>query len=135
MQDKVSGVMVSNVRLEHHNEYNELSADVDGEEIWVRVPHDFPLIQRGEIFVAAALLEAMIRNEPLFIDDNAPISPKLLSNLTELQNIYSCWNTDLSVIKIHANTNTDIVKQEAVGVTSFYSSGIESSHTLSTHRN
>ena len=133
MSDKGCGVVVSNVRLEHHNEYNELSADVDGDEIWVRVPHDFPLIQRGEIFVAAALLEAMIRNEPLFIDDSAPISPKLLSNLTELQNIYSCWNTDLFVIKIHANTNTEIVKQEAVGVGSFYSGGIDSSQTLVSH--
>ena len=133
MQDKVSGVMVSNVRLEHHNEYNELSADVDGEEIWVRVPHDFPLIQRGEVFVAAALLEAMIRNEPLFIDDNAPISPKLLSNLTELQNIYSCWNTDLSVVSIHANT--DVPEDEEKAPASYFSGGIDSSHTLLTHMN
>lgn len=131
MSDKVSGVIVSNVRLEHHNEYNELSADVDGDEIWVRTPHDFPLSQRGEVFVAAALLEAMIRNEPLFIDDSAPISPKLLSNLTELQNIYNCWNTDLSVIPIHANT--DIPKNEVTTVATFYSGGIDSSQTLISH--
>jgi len=131
MSDNQQGVRVSNVNLVNHGSYKELSADVDGDPVWVRVPQDFPLVQRGEIFVAAALLEAMIRNEPLIIDDSAPISEKLLGNLTELQSIYSCWNTDLSIIKIYANT--DIVRQESRGVASFYSGGIDSSQTLVTH--
>lgn len=70
MPDNEQGIRVSNVSLVNHGSYNELSADVDGDPLWVPVPQDFLLMQRGEIFVAAALLKTMIRNDPLIIDGN-----------------------------------------------------------------
>jgi len=108
--------------------WDEFGADVDGERVWFQVPRGVSLAQRAEPFVAAGLLEAMIRGVPLEVDDSLPLSPLHYESLTELQAIYHNWNTDLTPIKITARLEEP--EDNAELVASFYSAGIDSSHTL-----
>ncbi len=96
-----------------YDEYVELSAEVDGDRICFRAPREFDLPVCAEPFVGVALLEAMYRNADIVIDQQAALSEKLALALPEIQSIYKCWNSDLSVIKIIARH----APQTAEGVT------------------
>jgi hypothetical protein len=112
--------------------WRELSAEVDGDRIWFAVPSDTKLALRAEPFVAAGLLEAMIRGVPLVVEAGIPLSPVLYQQLEEIQSIYKCWNTDLSHVEISADLSEAACIADSVA--SFYSGGVDSSHTLLTHR-
>ncbi len=129
MEDKV---IIRDAKDVVEGDWRELSAEVDGDRVWFKVSSDIDLSFRAEPFVAAGLLEAMIRGVPLEVEKGIPLSPVLHQQLAEIQEIYSCWNTDLSVIKIDA----ELVEAESISgsVGSFYSAGVDSSHTLMRHR-
>ena len=107
---------------------NEVSADVDGDRVFFRVPLQYELASRGEPFLGIALLEAMIRNVDISIEDSLPISEKLYKILPEIQTIYACWNSDLHKVNIHARI--DPSKDFYERVASFFSAGVDGSHTL-----
>jgi hypothetical protein len=109
-------------------DYNEVSADVDGDRIFFRAPLQYELASRGEPFLGIALLEAMIRNMDIWVEDSLPLSEKLYKILPEIQTIYACWNSDLHKVNIHARI--DPSKDTHEHVASFFSAGVDSSHTL-----
>jgi len=109
-------------------DYNEISADVDGDRVFFRAPLQFELECRAEAFLGIALLEAMIRNVDIRIEDSIPLSERLYKMLPEIQTIYACWNSDLRRVNIHARIES--FKDAYERVASFFSAGVDSSHTL-----
>ena len=123
---KISGVTVS-----HINDCMEISGYINDDRIYSRVPDKFSLNLKAEWLIAVALLEAMYTNQSICVDSDIPISKKLLESLGELQLIYSCWNPDLRVVDIDASVSDSCEPYEFVG--SFFSAGVDSSHTLMRH--
>ena len=114
-----------------YDEYVELSAEVDGDRICFRAPREFDLPVCAEPFVGVALLEAMYRNADIVIDQQAALSEKLALALPEIQSIYKCWNSDLSVIKIIARHAPQTADYERVSC--YFSAGVDASHTALRH--
>lgn len=114
-----------------YDEYVELSAEVDGDRICFRAPREFDLPVCAEPFVGVALLEAMYRNADIVIDQQAALSEKLALALPEIQSIYKCWNSDLSVVKIIARHAPQSANYERVSC--YFSAGVDASHTTLRH--
>jgi hypothetical protein len=108
--------------------WNEVSAEVDGDRVFFRSPAQYDLAASGEPFLGVALLEAMARNADLRIDPAISLSAKLHGKLQELQSIYACWSSDLHRINVHARI--DPRKRDYERVASFFSAGVDGSHTL-----
>ena len=126
-------VIIRDANLVESDGWKELSAEVDGERIWFKITANVDVTVRAEPFIAAGLLEAMVRGVPLVVEGKLPLSAELHSNLQEIQEIYRCWNTDLTVIPV----NAVLVNEECdstTGIASFYSAGVDSSHTFLRHR-
>ncbi len=114
---------------------NEISASVDGERVYVRAPKEIALFNRAEFYIAVALLDAMIDGRDIELDSAQSVSQKFLSNLEEVQSIYTCWNHDLTKINIRAKTFVEPLPSPTDKVGSLFSAGIDSSHTLVRHIN
>jgi hypothetical protein len=123
-----NALIIRDLRKSISCDYNEVSADVDGDRVFFRAPLQFELERRGEPFLGIALLDAMIRNVDIRIEDSIPLSERLYKILPELQTICACWNQDLRKVKIHAFAIP--VKDAYDRVACFYSAGVDSSHTL-----
>lgn len=121
-------VIIRDAKCVERDGWTELSADVDGDRIWFKVPADVDVSLRAEPFVAAGLFEAMVRGVPLEVEPGLPLSPVLFQQLEEIQAVYRCWNADLSQIEISADLAEAEAKAGTVG--SFFSAGVDSSHTL-----
>ncbi len=121
-------VVIRGAKREERDGWIEISAEVDGERVWFKAPVDVGLTLRAEPFVAASLLEAMIREVPIQFEDDIPLSPYLYQNMPELQAVYHCWNPELKPIAIHAH----LEEPDAVHgiVASCYSGGVDSSFTF-----
>jgi hypothetical protein len=106
----------------------EVSADVDGFRLWYRVPKAYQVSRSGDPFLAAALLPAMLKGEKLEIDPGMPVSPRLLENVSQLQEIHHCWNPVLKIVPIQAMT----LPAEPLngGAFSFFSGGVDSMFTF-----
>ncbi len=126
-----SPLMIRDLRASTVCGYNEISAEVDGDRVFFRAPMRFELKCRAEPFLGIALIEAMTRNADIKIDSSIPLSQKLFMIVPELQAIYACWNPDLHKIAIHADILPD--KDIYERVASFYSGGVDGSHTLYRH--
>ncbi|WP_019028734.1 hypothetical protein [Colwellia piezophila] len=130
---KRTSVLISNLMKASVEGQQRISAEVDGELLWFDFPNHIEVEARGELFIAASLLEAMISNLPIKLDDNIPVSPTLLQSLDELQDIYICWNSDLSKVEVQvSNIQAPINLSQGVG--SFYSGGVDSSYTFCKHQ-
>lgn len=114
-----------------NDEYVELSAEVDGYRIYFRTSREFDLPVCAEPFVGVALLEAMCRNADIVIDQEVALSEKLAAALREIQSIYKCWNSDLSVVKIIARQEPQSEDHERVSC--YFSAGVDASHTALRH--
>ncbi len=121
-------VLICDAREVVEHGWREVSAEVDGDRVWFSVPSNIELRLRAEPFVAAGLLEAMVRGVPLVIEGGLQLSPVLYQQLDEIQAIYQCWNHDLSRIEVIAEQGE--AECVAGSVASFYSAGVDSSHTL-----
>ena len=106
----------------------EISAEVDGDRLFFRVPVNFPIACCAEPFVGIALLEAMVRNIDIDIQGDVAISEKLMCALPEIQRVYAFWNTDLHPIRVHARTHREESAQDRIA--SYYSGGVDGSYTL-----
>ncbi|MBN2570458.1 MAG: hypothetical protein JXB42_13610, partial [Deltaproteobacteria bacterium] len=109
-------------------DFNEVSADVDGDRVFFRTPRQYEIDARSEPFLGIALLEAMIRNVDIRIEDSIPLSERLYEKLPEIQAVYACWNEDLRRVSIHARI--DPCKDNYERVASFFSAGVDGLHTL-----
>ena len=106
----------------------EVSADIDDFRLWYRVPASIPVVRSGDPFLAAALLPAMAKGETLVVDPGLTVSPKLLENIALLQEIHHCWNPELKIVPISAETAP--AKPLNEGAFSFFSGGVDSMYTF-----
>jgi len=121
-------MQITHWQMEPHEETTEVSAEVDGFRLWYRVPKSYAVCQTADPFLAAALLPAMLRGEPLEIDPGLPVSPRLLAHVATLQEIHHCWNPIFQKIPISARTCPAEPLNE--GTLSFFSGGVDSTYTF-----
>jgi hypothetical protein len=108
----------------------KVSATIGGQALWFTVPAGTEFDLRGEPFVIAALLPAMLRGEALVGHPGLPICPKLRNNLDQLQVIFHAWSKSLGLpLKI---VPIDVPLAEAPpgrGAASFFSGGVDGTYT------
>lgn len=68
-----------------------VQATVGGELLWFEAPEGATMPLRGEPFVIAALLPAMVRGQPLVGHPDLPICPVLRANLDRVQAVFRLW--------------------------------------------
>ena len=127
-----NNLIISNIQLKTKNGFNELGGFVDDEYIYFRVPQEFQLHLSADWLVGAALLEAMATNRNIEVDRQVGISAQLLVQLKEVQTIFSCWNPGLHIVDIIGKQISKVWDYSDVG--SFFSAGVDSSHTLIRHQ-
>lgn len=120
----------SDIRLRVVDDQQELSAILDGFHLWYRFPLECPLALRGDPFVAAGLLPAMLAGENLVIDD-APVSAQLLAGVERIQQIFHRWNPAYQIIEVQAETAPATPLRD--GVASFFSGGVDGTYTFTRH--
>lgn len=123
-----NALIISDLKESNIGDYNEVSADIDGERVFFRSPLGFEIAARGEPFLGIALLAAMIRNVDIKIEESMPLSERLYKILPEIQAVYACWNSDLHRINIHARIDPSMDSYERVAC--FFSAGVDGTHTL-----
>src|SRR6202008_4069691 len=118
---------VTEIKLKQREDVVELSGFIDQFHLWFRFPSS-PRVEslRGDAFLAASLLPAMLRGEPLDIEETAPVSPKLLMEVSHLQRIFHSWNPVFKIIEVTAKTAPAAARND--GVASFFSAGVDSSY-------
>ena len=130
--DASSSVVIEHVDLRHSKDGRTLSALVDGEHVWFRFPADLQIEPRADVFLPAALFEAMIRDVPIVVRGEAGVSARLATALASLQAIFHCWNTDLKVVPLEAMTVT--ATRNLPGAICCFSGGVDSTYSFARHR-
>ena len=125
-----NNLIISNIQIKTANGFTELGGKLDDDYIYFRVPEAFTLHLSAEWLISVALLEAMAANRTIEVEE-VSVSAQLLEQLKEVQAIFKCWNPDLHIVDIQAKTSTENHGFTAVG--SFFSAGVDSSHTLTRH--
>src|SRR5262245_36307721 len=123
---------VADVQVRRLAGATELSADLGGYTVWYRFPADFAVSPRGDAPLAAALLPAMLRGEPLEVERRAPVSPRLLDGIDTLQDIFRTWYPFLQKVPVRAEPAEAPVLNP--GVASFFSGGVDGTYTFLKHR-
>ena len=120
---------VANYEIIEEGDIVKVSADVDGFRLWYRVPKSYTISRTGDAFLVSALLPAMRQGEKLEIDQSLTVSPKLLKNISLLQEIFHSWNPQkLKIIPISASmAPTESLNS---GAMSFFSGGVDSMYTF-----
>jgi len=123
---------VTNIQISKKDTFSELSAMMDDFRLWFRVPSGNAVSSTGDIFLAAGLIPAMAAGENLEIEPRVRISPKLVTGIMRLQDIYHCWNPVLKKIEIQgAQSISEPINH---GVASFFSGGVDGAYTLVRHK-
>ena len=123
---------VDNYEIIEEGDVVKVSADVDGFRLWYRVPKSFAISRTGDAFLVSALLPAMRQGEKLEIDQSLRVSPKLLKNISLLQEIFHSWNPQkLKIIPISASMAP--AESFNSGAMSFFSGGVDSMYTFLKH--
>jgi hypothetical protein len=105
-----------------------LAGRIDDFALWYRFPLSCHVRLSSEPFVAASLLPAMLKGEPVQVAPGFPISTEFLENITELQRVFHCWNRLLRIVEVQCETAPAQPGNGHIGC--FYSGGVDSSHTL-----
>jgi len=124
-------MQITNWQMQEQTDTVEVSAEVDGFRLWYQVPNSYAVSQTADPFLAAALLPAMVKGEPVEVDPDLSISSKLLANLATLQDIHHCWNPRFQKIPISARTAPSAPLN--AGTFSFFSGGVDSTYTFLKH--
>ena len=124
-------INISNITLLQTEKFQQLSASVDGSEVWFRFPKWIDLELKAEIFLPLALAEAMVRCEDVQIEKIA-ISKKLANALPEIVNIFCSWNSDDNH-PICVQALTEPTQVSSTSVICCFSGGIDSSFSFSQH--
>ncbi|MBP8270346.1 MAG: hypothetical protein KAX42_00590 [Sphaerotilus sp.] len=125
---------IDQVVLTATGDYQQLTASVDGEQIWFRFPIDIPLIASADAFLPVALLEAMVRGVAVSVAAPMTVSSRLSAGLLTFQAILTTWNDeDLQRVPLRAEPAIAIPAND--WVVSCYSGGIDSSYTYCCWRN
>ena len=125
-------LLISNINIKQEDGFNILSAYVDGDLIFFKVPDKFPLYINAEWFIGISLLEAMVSQRDIEVDTGVAVSRMFYDQLSELQTIYSKWNPKLKKIALNCElSNRD---KQFTHIGSFFSAGVDSSFTLIARR-
>lgn len=119
------------IGVTHKLEKTELSAEIEGFNLYYRILGVTSPAPRGDGFLAAALIPAMVRGEPLEIDPDAPVSPRLLGGVNRIQDVLTLWNPRLRKIPIRARVEPSPPMSPRTA--SFFSCGVDSGYTLLKH--
>jgi hypothetical protein len=119
---------VTDVKLTPSGDAVELSALVDDYRLWYRFPAGYTISTRGDPFLAASLLPAMSKGEPLEIDPGLPVSPKLVEGVDRIQDAFRMWYSGFQKIPIRAASAP--AEPGNAGVAQFFSGGVDSSYTF-----
>lgn len=112
-----------------------VSGLIDDFELWYRLPVSFGSDDFADPFLAAALPVAMIKGENIVMEDERPVSYKLLQGICRLQDIYSAWYSFLNKVEIKANVVSHHEKVSQPGLASFFSGGVDSLYTFYSRQN
>ncbi len=123
---------VSGIRKVRGPVYNELSALVDEQRVYLRVPARFALHDSYTFFLAVCLLEAMVDKKSITLEEPACLPEPLLNRIGMLQAVYASWNRNLAVIPIGARSCQKEPEHHFIGA--YYSGGVDSNYTVVTHR-
>jgi tetratricopeptide (TPR) repeat protein len=96
--------------------------------VWYRTPA--PVACGVEPVLVASLFAAMRTGLPLHTEE--PVSPLLLSNLQQIQEIFHSWDRSLSIVPVEAPAKRD-QDRPASGVGCFYSGGVDSFYSVLKH--
>lgn len=109
----------------------ELSADVNGERLWFRIPIDRQPVLRGEPFVSCLIVPAMASGQNLIVADSLPISPAFAAGVAQLMDVLRFWGPALGLklgrVGVEA---THAPAATTRGTLSFFSGGIDGFHTM-----
>lgn len=115
-------------RIEESGGWAEVSAGIDGFRLWYRVPRGVAVARAADPFLAAALLPAMLAGETIEVAPPLTVSPRLLENLAELQEIHHRWNPAFKVVTVRAQAAEGRPVND--GAIVFFSGGVDSTCTF-----
>jgi hypothetical protein len=100
--------------------------------LWYRFPPwcaPFLSVDNGDPFLSALLVPAMRTGEDL--DISAPVSPRLLGALADIQNIYACFDRDATRVAVEALPRTIATSAgEPASAGLYFSLGVDSFYSL-----
>jgi hypothetical protein len=122
-------MIIRDLKTERDGDTTQVSAEVDGFRVWFRAPGLYALSSAADPFFAAALLPAMTTGGSLEVDPGLALSPTLLRNAQELQEIFHCWNPrQLKLVPMKATARP--AQQLNSGSLAFFSGGVDSTYTF-----
>ncbi len=121
-------MLVRNVTLQTKSPWVELAAEVDGHCVWFRFPEGHAVSVRGDPFLAAALLPAMLRGEPVKMEESVAVSPRLIYGIDRIQDVMRLWFPRLKKVEIEARLEPSTATHKGVGC--FYSGGVDGAYTF-----
>jgi hypothetical protein len=114
---------VDNFRQEPDAGGTRVSADIGDVPVWFRFPPGVDVAERGDPWLAIAIVPAMFLGAELDLRALPPVSPMLLGALDRIQDIWACWNPLLRRVAVHANTGP--AGPSGRGALAFFSGGID----------
>jgi len=127
---------ISDIKIEEENGKQTLSALCGDFHLWYAFPEPLTPILKADAFIAACLVPAMAKGSDIIIEDDVPVSSALLSNLEQLQTIFSFWSKyfhqDLKKINIIGGKKIDS-KGGWNKTISFFSGGVDGTYTYLKH--
>lgn len=102
-------------------------------DVWFRVPasHRDWLATGPEAGLAAVCFAAMALGEPLVV--NEPVSPQFRYGLRQVIEFFALWLPRLRAVDLVAPDGGEVVSRAGDAVVGFFSSGVDSFHTLYDH--
>lgn len=126
-------ITIKDIKLSVGTDYKELSAVVDGSDVWFKFPIWANVTPRAEIFLPLAISEAMVRGEDVSIPADTPISRQLAESLPRIVSIFCCWNSDDNQ-PIQIRAETECSQRNSESLICCFSGGIDSSFSLAQHQ-
>jgi hypothetical protein len=106
----------------------EIMVGAQRHSVWYRT--SAPVTGDVEPFLVASLFAAMRTGLPLHTDE--PVSPLLLDNLQQIQEIFHGWDRSLSIVPVEAPAKQD-KDVLASGIGCFFSGGVDSFYSTLKH--
>jgi hypothetical protein len=119
---------IAEVALTSLPDSDEVSALLGDFRLAYRVTPGVVTAASADAFLAAALLPAMARGEPLDLDPSFTASPMLLEGLDRLQEIFCAWNPALRRVSVIARAASP--RAARIGRAAFFSGGLDSLYTF-----
>lgn len=124
-----NSLVVTRYRRNARPDTTTISATIGDFEVWFRGRALADAPERGDPFLAVALLPAMYAGIDLDLQQLPPVSARLFAALDQIQEIWSSWNPELRRVAIQANLAPDEHPSTARTAT-FFSGGVDAVHAV-----